>query len=221
MEQPLALPNTDKLSYANSKIGVLTDLDNNGYTDIIASVENPIYGEEHRGVYVWYMGAEGLLMHGFLLPDVQYSYDISMVNIAAGDRRLLVSDALYPIVAQADERPAAPTGPQAQMTEEGLLVTWNAAIDDHTPANLMRYNLAVKQQGAATWLISPQNGLNTTAAYLPDYDYIEATQFLIPTTYLRVGNYEIAIQALDRQNQLSLFTEAVVASPSTTRAHST
>ena len=53
--------------------------------------------------------------------------------------------------------------------------------------------------------------LNTTAAYLPDYDYIEATQFLIPTTYLRVGNYEIAIQALDRQNQLSLFTEAVVA----------
>ena len=208
---PLALPNTDKLSYANSKIGVLTDLDNNGYTDIIASVENPIYGEEHRGVYVWYMGAEGLLMHGFLLPDVQYSYDISMVNIAAGDRRLLVSDALYPIVAQADERPAAPTGLQAQMTEEGLLVTWNAAIDDHTPANLMRYNLAVKQQGAATWLISPQNGLNTTAAYLPDYDYIEATRFLIPTTYLRAGNYEIAIQALDRQNQLSLFTEAVVA----------
>ena len=208
---PLALPNTDKLSYANSKIGVLTDLDNNGYTDIIASVENPIYGEEHRGVYVWYMGAEGLLMHGFLLPDVQYSYDISMVNIAAGDRRLLVSDALYPIVAQADERPAAPTGLQAQMTEEGLLVTWNAAIDDHTPANLMRYNLAVKQQGAATWLISPQNGLNTTAAYLPDYDYIEATQFLIPTSYLANGNYEITIQALDRQNQLSLFTEAVVA----------
>jgi hypothetical protein len=97
------------------------------------------------------------------------------------------------------------------MTNEGLLITWDAAVDDHTPANLMRYNLAVKQQGAATWLISPQNGLNTTAAYLPDYDYIEATQFLIPTSYLNNGNYEITIQALDRQDQLSLFTEAVVA----------
>ena len=206
---PLALPNTDKLSYANSKIGVLTDLDNNGYTDIIASIENPIYGEDHRGVYVWYMGAEGLLMHGFLLPDVQYSYDISMVNIAAGDRRLLVSNALYPIVAQADARPAAPTNIQASMTNEGLLITWDAAVDDHTPATLMRYNLAVKQQGAATYLISPQNGLNANAAFLPDYDYIEGTSYLIPTAYLNNGNYEITIQALDRQDQLSFFSETV------------
>lgn len=206
---PLALPNADKLSYSNSRIGVLTDLDNNGYTDIIASVENPIYGEEHRGVYVWYMGAEGLLTHGFLLPDVQYSYDISMVNIAAGDRRLLVSNALYPIVAQTDERPAAPTNIQASMTNEGLLITWDAAVDDHTPVNLMRYNLAVKQQGATTYLISPQNGLNANAAFLPDYDYIEGTSYLIPTAYLANGNYEIALQALDRQDQLSFFSETV------------
>ena len=207
---PEVLPNADKLSYANSKIGVLTDLDNNGYTDIIASVENPIYGEDHRGVYVWYMGAEGLLMHGFLLPDVQYSYDISMVNIAAGDRRLLVSNALYPIVAQTDERPAAPTNIQASMTNEGLLITWDAAVDDHTPATLMRYNLAVKQQGATTYLISPQNGLDANAAFLPDYDYIEGTSYLIPTAYLNNGNYEITLQALDRQDQLSFFSETVI-----------
>ena len=205
---PLALPNADKLSYSNS--GVLTDLDNNGYTDIIASIENPIYGEEHRGVYVWYMGAEGLLMHGFLLPDVQYSYEISIVNIAAGDRRLLVSNALYPIVAQADARPAAPTNIQASMTNEGLLITWDAAVDDHTPANLMRYNLAVKQQGATSYLISPQNGLNANAAFLPDYDYIEGTSYLIPTSYLNNGNYEITLQALDRQDQLSFFSETTV-----------
>ncbi len=210
---PHKMPNSEALSDSYETLSNLADLDNNGYPDLVAAVKNPAAGNDHKGIYVWYMGAEGLLSHGFILPDVsEYGASVQPVDVAAGDRRLLVNGTqLYPIVAQADERPAAPTGLQAKMTEEGLLITWNAAVDDHTPANLMRYNLAVKQQGAATWLISPQNGLNTTAAYLPDYDYIEATQFLIPTTYLRAGNYEIAIQALDRQNQLSLFTEAVVA----------
>lgn len=210
---PQKMPNSEALNYSYETLSKLADLDNNGYPDLVAAVKNPAAGENHTGTYVWYMGAEGLLSHGFIIPDAsEYGGSVQAVDIAAGDRRLLVNGIqLYPIVAQADERPAAPTGLQAQMTEEGLLITWNAAVDDHTPAALMRYNLAVKQQGAATWLISPQNGLNTTAAYLPDYDYIEATQFLIPTTYLRAGNYEIAIQALDRQNQLSLFTEAVVA----------
>ena len=210
---PQKMPNSEALNYSYETLSNLADLDNNGYPDLVAAVKNPAAGENHTGTYVWYMGAEGLLSHGFIIPDAsEYGSSVQPVDIAAGDRRLLINGAqLYPVVAQADERPAAPTGLQAQMTDEGLLITWNAAVDDHTPANLMRYNLAVKQQGAATWLISPQNGLNNTAAYLPDYDYIEATQFLIPTTYLWVGSYEIAIQALDRQNQLSLFTEAVVA----------
>ncbi len=209
---PQKMPNSEALN-SYEMLSKLADLDNNGYPDLMAAVKNPAAGENHTGTYVWYMGAEGLLSHGFILPDVSgYGASAKAIDVAAGDRRLLVNGTqLYPIVAQADERPAAPTGLQAKMTEEGLLITWNAAVDDHTPANLMRYNLAVKQQGAATWLISPQNGLNNTAAYLPDYDYIEATRFLIPTTYLRAGNYEIAIQALDRQNQLSLFTETVVA----------
>ncbi len=210
---PQKMPNSEALYYSYETLSNLADLDNNGYPDLMAAVKNPAAGENHTGTYVWYMGAEGLLSHGFIIPDASaYGSSVQPVDVAAGDRRLLVNGTqLYPVVAQADERPAAPTGLQAQMTEEGLLITWNAAVDDHTPANLMRYNLAVKRQGAATWLISPQNGLNNTAAYLPDYDYIEATRFLIPTTYLWVGSYEIAIQALDRQNQLSLFTEPVVA----------
>ena len=74
----------------------------------------------------------------------------------------------------------------------------------------MRYNLAVKEQGAATYLISPQNGMNANAAYMPDYAYIHATQFLIPNTYLSNANYEISLQALDLQNRLSLFSEQLV-----------
>lgn len=198
---PEVLPNS-----AKSDNTVITDMDNNGYPDIVSICPNPALGEYFRGTYVWYMGAQGVQTHGFIIPDGGFYRDVYLAN---GDHRLL-ADKLYPIVTQADERPAAPTGLAAKMTDEGLLITWKAAVDDHTPAALMRYNLAVKEQGAATYLISPQNGMNANAAYMPDYAYIHATQFLIPTTYLSNANYEISLQALDLQNRLSLFSEQLV-----------
>lgn len=191
----------------------LVDVDNNGYLDVIAIMNNNYAGQsENRGVYVWYMSSEGLLTHGFITPnDANYS-SASSVYLKPGELSLLINgNNLYPIAAQADIRPAMPTNVRATMTNEGLLITWDAATDDHTPAALMRYNLSVKQQGATTYLISPQNGGENNAAYLPGYHYINATRYLIPTSALTNGNYEIALQALDVQNQLSLFTEPIVA----------
>ena len=195
---------------------IVADIDNNGYPDIVAPVKNSAAGDGISGIYVWYMGAQGLLNHGFIIPQAgnygQWSStSVYNYNLAVNEHYLEVNGVLYPIVGQTDERPAAPTGLKATNTDEGLLISWNAAVDDHTSANLMRYNLAVKQQGADTYLISPQNGLNADAAYIPDYEYIDATQFLIPTSCLMSGNYEITIQALDRQNKLSLFSEPLVA----------
>ncbi len=191
----------------------IVDIDNNGYLDIIAIMDNNYAGQsENRGVYVWYMGSEGLLTHGFITPNDANYYSASSVYLKPRELSLLINgNNLYPIAAQADARPAMPTNVRATMTNEGLLITWDAATDDHTPAALMRYNLSVKQQGATTYLISPQNGGENNAAYLPGYHYINATRYLIPTSALTNGNYEIALQALDVQNQLSLFTEPIVA----------
>ena len=97
------------------------------------------------------------------------------------------------------------------MTDDGLLITWTAAVDDHTPASLMRYNLSVKQQGATTYVISPQNGGNADAMYIPGYDYVEGTSYLIPTSELGTGRYDIQLQALDLQNKLSVFSQTVTA----------
>ena len=194
----------------------ITDVDNNGYPDVVAPVKNAAAGDGISGVYVWYMGQGGLLNHGFIIPQggnygQWVSNSLSDHYLAVGEHYLMANGDLYPIEAQTDARPAAPTGVNATLTGDGLLISWSAAVDDHTPASLMRYNLAVKQQGADTYLISPQNGLNADAAYLPGYGYIEATQFLIPTTYLTSGKYEISVQALDRQNKTSLFSETLVA----------
>ncbi len=189
---------------------VLTDLDNNGYLDSVACVSNPAEGEDATGIYAWYKEADNVIAEGFLLPKANGCY-LRDCYLTPNDHYLWISSTLYPIVTQADVRPAAPTNVQASMTNEGLLITWTAAVDDHTPAANMRYNLSVKQQGATTYLISPQNGGNDNTAFIPDYDYAEGTSYLIPTSDLSNGNYEIAIQALDRQNKLSVFSQTIIA----------
>ena len=185
----------------------LSDIDNNGYPDIIATIPNE-WEDDNKGIYVWYMGAEGIISHGFLVAKGDL---ISDLYLSADKHYLYSLGELYPIAAQEDARPAAPTGLKATQTQDGLLIEWNAAEDDHTPASLMRYNLSMKQQGAATYLFSPQNGGNANAQYVPDYNYINATRFLVPMSEVYNGKYEIALQAVDQQNKMSLFTETLVA----------
>ena len=184
---------------------VFTDVDNNGYLDVVA----PLMTEETNvyNIYVWYMNADGLFSHGVLIPEVKFDDGVKDIYLSQNAHYLYAGeDQLYPVIAVADERPAAPTNIQATMTEAGLLLTWDAAVDDHTPAVLMRYNLSMKLQGASTYLFSPQNGGNDQAMYIPGYNYINATRFLIPKSVLSNGTYELAIQAIDNQNKMSLFS---------------
>jgi len=185
----------------------ISDIDHNGYPDITALLYRA--ETEDKGVYTWFMGPTGVQYSGYILEGVS-GYDLQDLYLASDDHRLRIEEGLYPIVTQVDNRPAPPTAIQALMTDQGLLITWADALDDHTPASLMRYNLSVKQQGASTYLISPQNGGNDQAAYLPGYTYIHATQYLIPTSALSNGNYEIRLQSVDKQNKMSLFSETMV-----------
>lgn len=201
---------------------LLTDLDNNGYLDSVAFVFNPLagtdsYGSDIYGLYAWYKEGEDVIAEGFLIPAAGASGSLVTECYLTPEEHCLVVNyarefnGLYPIITQADTRPAAPTNIRATMTDDGLLITWDAAIDDHTPAASMRYNLSVKQQGADTYLVSPQNGGNADAMYLPGYDYVKGTSYLIPTSELGTGRYDIQLQALDRQNKLSVFSQTVTA----------
>lgn len=121
----------------------------------------------------------------------------------------------YPIVGPENAKPQAPDGVRAVQTAEGLLIEWNDARDDHTPGIQMRYNVSVRhagQTGEGAFVISPQNGLNADAAYLPGYTYISATRYLIPLSALTAGDYEIQIQAIDLLNSMSEFSKPVTVS---------
>ncbi len=191
------------------------DLDNNGYIDLISLQTNPKMGENVTNVYVHYMGESGVIQQGFLLTSAATVKYCKLRNFAANGMALVTAQYdkfIYPVTGIENQRPSAPTGLRAVQTDEGLLIEWNAAQDDHTPAAQMRYNLSVKRAGKSgngAYLISPQNGGNANAAYMPDYHYIEATRFLIPQTEIEVGDYEISVQALDLQNAMSLFSDTI------------
>ncbi len=203
------LPKSANIVVPENKPFVITDVDNNGYKDAVAVITEP--AADAYALYIWYMGAEGLMNHGVLVEGIKDVWDLQDVYLTPNEHYLKFNlTTLYPIVTQPDDRPAAPTNIQASMTSEGLLLTWDDAIDDHTPAALMRYNLSMKAEGAETYLFSPQNGGNENAAYLPGHSYINAKQFFIPSSVLSNGNYEIRLQAVDNQNKMSLFSETLV-----------
>ena len=190
--------------------GQIADVDNNGYPDIlIRQRQVSTEGGYTFGVYAYFMDENGIKSHAFLGKQ---SEGFSVMHLMPDEWIIVGSDEALRVQGTANERPSAPTGLRAVQTEDGLLIEWNAAADDHTPAAQLRYNLSVKhagQTGNGAFVISPQNGLNANAAAIPTYQYIAANRYFVPISALSAGNYEIQIQAVDLQNAMSLFSDVV------------
>ena len=198
-------------SYAN-RVLMVSDIDNDGYKDIITSAYST---DKEYGFYAYYMGTEReVRLQGFLTRNTRLgSNGAQIVNMWADAPRIF-SVGWVPLTGATNAAPSAPTNLRATQTAEGLLIEWDPALDDHTPANQMRYNISVShrgQTGEGSYVISPQNGAKNGTVYMPDYPYIEATRFLIPMKYLTDGNYNIRVQALDGWNQLSAFSSQLKA----------
>ena len=122
--------------------------------------------------------------------------------------------AIYPIIGATNEAPTVPTNIRAQQSEDGLLIEWDDALDDHTPATMLRYNLSVKKAGKTgegAYLISPLNAENSQASVIPHaaYTYISAKRFFIPMSALEARNYEISLQAIDLWDATSAFSTPI------------
>lgn len=197
---------------------MVSDIDNDGHKDIVTLAYST---DKEYGFYAYYMGAaRAVRTQGFLTRNSNLSYfsngGTQIVNMWADAPRIFSSISLewIPVTGATNAAPSAPTNLRATQTAEGLLIEWDAAEDDHTPANQIRYNLSVSrrgQTGEGAYVISPQNGAQNGTVYMPDYAYTEATRFLVPMKYLTDGTYNIRVQALDGWNQLSPFSSQLKA----------
>ena len=200
---------------------VVADIDNDGYNDIISTATAV---NDDKGYYVYYMGPNRTeKLQGFLTRNTgtnQYTQYTHMLYFG-GKPHLYNgrSGNFEEVGGAANEKPSAPTNLRAMQTEKGLLIEWDAAADDHTPATMMRYNISVKKRGATgagSFVISPQNGEKNGTVHTPDYAYIEGTRFFIPKQYLEAGKYNIKVQALDAWNAMGDFSAQLQATVETT-----
>lgn len=177
-----------------ASLKALRDYDNNGFIDLT------------------YTGVEGAVVV-YMSADLQFTCQLWNMPVYPfidldGDRVPDVSNARM-LTRITNTPPAVPTNLQAVQTEEGILLTWDAADDQETPAAQMRYNVSVKRKGKQVgednaFIISPMNGLSNKAAVVPDYPYQHATRMVVPVSRFIVGQqYELQVQAIDLWNEHS------------------
>lgn len=182
----------------------IIDIDNNGYLDFV------FYNQ---------YGGHAILM------DKDFGYKIVNITQSCYCTDQYYERAWLPLTRNAypagllsnikNEAPKAPQYVSAQQTEEGLLLKWADAEDDHTPAVQMRYNVSVKRKNKKVgeenaFLISPLNGLSDESAICSNVAYRKATQMLIPKAALTNGEtLEVQVQSIDLMGEHSPMTKPV------------
>ena len=183
-------------------IECVQDLDNNGYLDVT------VYSGDYRYSNIYFY------------QNMQY--EIVKSGDKPQDNPFIVIDGNgYPQSNSSrraastikNESPKAPSMVMAKQTEDGMVINWADAEDDHTPAVQMRYNVSVKRKGKTgegSYLISPMNGGSSKAALVFPYYYKQSTTMTVPASALTAGEtYEVQVQAIDLWNQWSPMTEPV------------
>lgn len=218
-EEPIELPNIAGYPYHPVSIS-FTDIDNNGYLDIVSTNIDRIlymYPDEKYELYTYETnrddneGSWGLNSHpqGIYYP-MDFDGDNKPDYIGQYNGLFIAGNTRLPNTA-----PETPQNLRAIQDEEGFItVEWDPAKDAETPFTQMRYNLSVKKQGATgegAFIVSPLNGLSNDAKPIPSvYEYLRGTQYRIPVSVVPVGKYEVQIQSIDNWNVSSNFSEPFV-----------
>lgn len=191
---------------------VSNDLDNNGFVDLVTA--RPRFSQ---------VGGDDTQYCVYLIqPDFKYA----KVNYPLYDTDFISNELLWQPLFPGDyanglksniknEAPAVPDNLRVGITDKGMLLKWDDAKDDRTPAAQMRYNVSVKYKNKKVgeknaFLISPLNGLVDEATICSNVYYHKATQMYIPLDVLKSGeSYEVQVQAIDLMGAHSPMTKPV------------
>ena len=198
--------------HSSYPLTVSNDLDNNGFVDLVTAIPkfSPVGGDQTQ--YCVYL----------IQPDFKYA----KVNYPRHDTDFISNELLWQPLFPGDyanglksniknEAPAVPDNLRVGITDKGMLLKWDDAKDDQTPAAQMRYNVSVKYKNKKVgeknaFLISPLNGLADEATICSNVYYHKATQMYIPLDVLKSGeSYEVQVQAIDLMGAHSPMTKPV------------
>lgn len=198
--------------HSSYPLTVSNDLDNNGFVDLVTAIPkfSPVGGDQTQ--YCVYL----------IQPDFKYA----KVNYPRHDTDFISNELLWQPLFPGDyaiglksniknEAPSVPENLRVGITDKGMLLKWDDAKDDRTPAAQMRYNVSVKYKNKKVgeknaFLISPLNGLADEATICSNVYYHKATQMYIPLDVLKSGeSYEVQVQAIDLMGAHSPMTKPV------------
>lgn len=196
---------------SSAALTVCHDLDNNGFVDLIVGKPKfqAVGGDQTQ--YCVY-----LIQPDFKYVKVNYPYYSGQCSNLLLWQSLFQGDYANGFKSNIrNEAPSAPENLRVGMTDKGMLLKWDDAKDDRTPAAQMRYNVSVKYKSKKVgeknaFLVSPLNGLADEAAICSNVFYRQATQMYIPLDVLKSGeSYEVQVQAIDLMGAHSPMTKAV------------
>lgn len=184
---------------------VSNDLDNNGFVDLVT----PSVGFDLTK-YIY------LIQPDFKYAKVNNPYGTEIISNNLLWQPLFPGDYTNGLKSNIkNEAPTAPENLRVGITDKGMLLKWDDAKDDRTPATQMRYNVSVKYKNKKVgeknaFLISPLNGLADEATICSNVYYHKATQMYIPLDVLKSGeSYEVQVQAIDLMGAHSPMTKPV------------
>ena len=184
---------------------VSNDLDNNGFVDLVT----PSVGFDLTK-YIY------LIQPDFKYAKVNNPYGTEIISNNLLWQPLFPGDYANGLKSNIkNEAPTAPENLRVGITDKGMLLKWDDAKDDRTPAAQMRYNVSVKYKNKKVgeknaFLISPLNGLADEATICSNVYYHKATQMYIPLDVLKSGeSYEVQVQAIDLMGAHSPMTKPV------------
>ena len=117
--------------------------------------------------------------------------------------------------------PTAPTSVMATQTEDEVVISWDGATDKESAANLLRYNISIKEKGAIgdnAYVWSPLNATSNKARMTEPLGqlthYRQATRLPMPIERFQAGKtYEICIQTIDPWAANSPFSKVIEFKP--------
>lgn len=203
-EVVMTIPSSYSLKISN-------DLDNNGFVDLVTAGPGatPVGGDKTQ--YCVY-----LIQPDFKYAKVNYPYGTYIISDKLLWQPLFPGDYANGLKSNIkNEAPAVPENLRVGITDKGMLLKWDDAKDDRTPAAQMRYNVSVKYKNKKVgeknaFLISPLNGLADEATICSNVYYHKATQMYVPLDVLKSGeSYEVQVQAIDLMGAHSPMTKPV------------